>query len=224
MAYNTVPTVATGQPWTANDMNIYVKDNFAAGIPDIFTTKGDLAVASGADAAARLAVGTNNAILWAESSQIYGMRWSDFPHARACRAAAQTVTTTPSLLTYTSISYDQGDIEDSGYFLAKVTGYYLITVLYHFQPSGSSPLYDSENVQLLIYKNGSHSTTLAYFSPASGLNITGFAYFSACDILYLTAGQGIGIYHDLYTVTFGTLQAGAALDANQLHVSVSKIA
>lgn len=76
MPYNPVPTVATGDLWTASNHNTYIRDNFAAGVPDIFTTKGDLAVASAANAAGRLAVGANGQRLVADSSQSLGMKWA----------------------------------------------------------------------------------------------------------------------------------------------------
>jgi len=63
MAYSPVPTVATGDLWTASNHNTYIRDNFAAGVPDIFQAAGDLVYASGADAAARLPIGNTGQIL-----------------------------------------------------------------------------------------------------------------------------------------------------------------
>jgi hypothetical protein len=75
MAYSSVPTVATGDLWTAANHNTYIRDNFAAGIPDIFTTKGDLGVASGPDVVIRLPVGSDGQILKAASGQSAGVQW-----------------------------------------------------------------------------------------------------------------------------------------------------
>jgi hypothetical protein len=58
MAYSAVPTVTTGDTWSAANHNTYIRDNFAAGVPDIFTAAGDLAYASAANAAAPLAIGS----------------------------------------------------------------------------------------------------------------------------------------------------------------------
>lgn len=77
MGYNAVPTVATGDPWTAANHNTYIRDNFAAGVPDIFTTKGDLAVASAANAASRLGVGSNYQVLMADSAEANGVKWAE---------------------------------------------------------------------------------------------------------------------------------------------------
>jgi len=60
MAYNAVPTVATGDTWSAANHNTYIRDNFAAGVPDIFTAAGDIAYATAANAAAQLAIGTSD--------------------------------------------------------------------------------------------------------------------------------------------------------------------
>lgn len=84
MAYNAVPAKNTGDTWSATDNNTYVRDNFAAGVPDIFTTKGDLAVATAADAASRLGVGSNGQVLTADSTTTTGVKW----------AAAATIATT----------------------------------------------------------------------------------------------------------------------------------
>jgi len=56
MVYNAVPTITTGDVATASWANIYIKNNFAAGVPDIFTTDGDMAVGTGANAAERVSV------------------------------------------------------------------------------------------------------------------------------------------------------------------------
>ena len=75
MAYSVVPTVSTGDSWTAANHNTYVKDNFAASAPDLFTTKGDLAVAAGADTANRFAVGSNQDLFFAASGETLGVKW-----------------------------------------------------------------------------------------------------------------------------------------------------
>lgn len=76
MAYNAVPTVATGDAWTATYHNTYIRDNFAAGVPDIFTTKGDIAAASAADVAQRVGIGSNGHVLTADSLQTAGVKWA----------------------------------------------------------------------------------------------------------------------------------------------------
>lgn len=61
MAYNTVPTVATGNSWSAAQHNTYIRDNFTALWP--YTTAGDIAVASSASALSRLPKGVDGTAL-----------------------------------------------------------------------------------------------------------------------------------------------------------------
>ena len=63
MSYSVVPTVATGDVWTASNHNLYVRDNFRAVVPDVVTTKGQLVIGDGANALALLGVGNDNEIL-----------------------------------------------------------------------------------------------------------------------------------------------------------------
>lgn len=55
MAYNEIPTIVTGDVATAAWGNTYLKDNQASGVPHLFTTDGDMVVATGSKAAKRLA-------------------------------------------------------------------------------------------------------------------------------------------------------------------------
>ena len=57
MAYTEVPTVAVGDLYTADNFNTYLRDNFAAGIPDKFTAHGDIGAGEGADTIGILALG-----------------------------------------------------------------------------------------------------------------------------------------------------------------------
>lgn len=77
MAYNTPPTKATGDTWTAAEHNTYIRDNMAAMAPDIFTTKGDIIAATGPDAGARVGAGSNGQRLVSDSAQAAGVKWAD---------------------------------------------------------------------------------------------------------------------------------------------------
>jgi hypothetical protein len=80
MAYTAIPYRAAGDPgYTADQINAWIANNMAAMAPDIFTTKGDLFVATGADVGARLAVGANDQILTADSGQTTGVKWAYDP-------------------------------------------------------------------------------------------------------------------------------------------------
>lgn len=55
MAYNAVPTVTTGDLWTASNHNTYIRDNLAALFP--YLAAGDLATAANANSLQRIAAG-----------------------------------------------------------------------------------------------------------------------------------------------------------------------
>jgi len=82
MAFTPVPTLASGDLFTAAYANTYWKNNFAAGVPDLFTTKGDLAAASGADAADRLTAGADVYFIKTDSAQALGLAYGVLVAAR----------------------------------------------------------------------------------------------------------------------------------------------
>ena len=63
MSYSVVPTVATGDVWTARNHNVYVRDNFRAVAPDVVTAKGELIIGDGANALALLSKSVDGEIL-----------------------------------------------------------------------------------------------------------------------------------------------------------------
>lgn len=77
MSYTAMPTQSTGDTWTADSNNTYVRDNFAAGIPHFFDAKGDLAIASALDTAVRLPVGEDEAYLVRDDAEDSGVNWGN---------------------------------------------------------------------------------------------------------------------------------------------------
>jgi len=60
MAYTVVPTITTGDVATAAWGNTHIKDNFAAGVPDLMAADGDIVVGSAANTAVALAAFTSS--------------------------------------------------------------------------------------------------------------------------------------------------------------------
>jgi len=56
MAYTAVPTITTGDIATAAWGNTYIKDNFAAGVPDIITADSEVIIGTGANAVEVVAI------------------------------------------------------------------------------------------------------------------------------------------------------------------------
>jgi hypothetical protein len=75
MSYTPVPAVAAGDWIDEVFINTYWVDNFAAGIPDQFSAKGQLAVGLGVDSMGILNAGTNGYALVADDAQTLGLKW-----------------------------------------------------------------------------------------------------------------------------------------------------
>lgn len=90
MAYVPLTTQSAGGTILAAWAN-QVKDNFAAGVPDLFTTKGDIAVGTGADAGARLAAGTDYQVLQTRAAATLGAEWGSGIYSLCSHLAAQSI-------------------------------------------------------------------------------------------------------------------------------------
>jgi len=87
MAYADIGDFAPDDVLTAADMD-QIRANFQAGVPDIFAAEGDLAIATGADAAAALTVGAADSTLVAGAAR---PEWQIIPAAHVYRTTAQTI-------------------------------------------------------------------------------------------------------------------------------------
>jgi hypothetical protein len=130
MAYNPVPTVATGDLWTASNHNTYIRDNFAAGVPDIFTAAGDLAIASGANAATNLPIGSSGQVL----QVIAGLpAWNGADGCLVRKSTAQSISnnvlpTAISSFDIESWDYNSYHSGSDGYITVPETGIYTVQV------------------------------------------------------------------------------------------------
>lgn len=201
MAYNAVPTVTTGDLWTASNHNTYIRDNFAAGVPDIFTTKGDLAIASGANAAGRLGVGSNGKVLVASSAESLGIKWTNgFSTGKASRSTTQAL----SAGAQTKVQFTTEDFDSENYFTLgssntrctiAVKGIYLFVgnVVFAVR-AGSKSIFLSKNNALV-----SEQTEIQVENMVSG-NVAGVFSLAASDYIELQVKSGSGS-----DVTFASL-------------------
>ena len=167
MAYTAVPTAYDNAPgWTATWLNRYVKDNFAAGVPDIFTTKGDIAAATAADTATRHAVGADGLILAADSSISTGMLWTtpgiikvNDPDSYGGIAEGWS-----KLTNLDNEYYDSGGQWASDRFTNIYPGssYYVVSCMFQIIKYNSLNSYTNDDAFLwAIYKNGSLYSVIA---------------------------------------------------------------
>ncbi len=77
MAYTPVPAVSAGDWIDEVFINTYWVNNMAAGVPDVFSAKGQIAVGLGVDSMGVLNVGTDGDVLMADVAQTLGVKWTN---------------------------------------------------------------------------------------------------------------------------------------------------
>lgn len=143
MAYTAPPTKAAGDTLTETNWNTHIKGNFEAGVPDLYTTKGDIAVATAANAAARLAVGANDTTLVADSGEATGLAWQIQPAARVYNSS--DIDPAPGgwvTLTFDTERFDTDTVHSTASNTSRLTipangdGLYLIGACVEFDTGG----------------------------------------------------------------------------------------
>lgn len=171
----------------------------------IYDAKGDLPVGTGANTAARLAVGTNGQVLTADSTEATGLKWvtpntggASLPLVDDGATLRRSATQALTAATWAEIAWDVEVRDDNGYFSSgtptritiPVTGWYAMVARCRWSTTSA----DSRAVQFV--KNGAMSvlsgTRLGFQFITSS---TGNAH-SVSDIQYLVAGDYItvGVY------------------------------
>jgi hypothetical protein len=132
--------------------------------------KGDLVVGTGADTFSRLAVGTNNYVLTADSTQSTGVKWaaasgSSGPSFRAYLGSSQTL----SAATITKIAFNTENWDTDNCF--NTTTYrFTPTTAGKYQVDVSCFMYDGPEYRLFLYKNGTDYAFLDISDDTSDKN------------------------------------------------------
>lgn len=157
LAANDVATV-----WTVNAFSVT-----GAIANTIVDAKGDLLVGTAADTPGRLAVGTNDYVLTADSTTGTGLKWAAPAAAsmRGCslyRGSGQTISdNTATILTFDNEYFDTDAFHDNSTNTSRITipaglgGKYLITGLVYLPDNNTTG-----NRILRIFKNGTGGTRL----------------------------------------------------------------
>lgn len=192
MAYATVPTVATGDSWSAAQHNTYIKNNFAALWP--YTTAGDMAYATSSSTLTRIPIGTENQMM-----QISGgvPTWGAAPSSKSAlisRVATQSITNS----TYTKITFDTETYDNNSFWTAGdptkigfvTAGYYRIDGKALFSNNNNN------NRVVVFSKTTPTSGAAAAHETINTVNaVMPFTYFysaTANDYLYYWAYQNSG--------------------------------
>jgi hypothetical protein len=154
-----LPVGADGQVLTANSGAATGLAWAAAGSGDmandaLWDAKGDLAAGTGANAGAKLSVGTNGKVLTAASGEATGLAWADTAyHAFSGCALTKSATQNINTATETAVSFD-GEVYDTdayhdnstnpSRFTAPATGYYLV--------GGSAEVLDIDDGKYVIVR------------------------------------------------------------------------
>lgn len=164
MAYTQIADHTDGQAVPSADFFNLVGDNFRAGIPALMDAKGDLVAATGADAAARVVVGANDALLYSDSGATAGVAWSLRNKVRA--KGDSTGQTTLSHTAYVkAIVYDSEDFDVASAFAdnrytCQHAGVYLVGVSGVLTNLASASA-AGEMTRVAIYKNGAIYSVVA---------------------------------------------------------------
>ena len=171
----------------------------ATGIqPSIVDAKGDLIVATAADSVSRLAVGSNDQVLTADSAQATGLKWAAIPASSgpAFRAFRNTSQQTFNANTQTKVqlngeTFDTDNCFDSATnyrFTPNKSGYYLITGNITFSGANATTI-----KEVYIFKNGSEVAKI-FSSNGSGTPGSSAAIGNS-DLIYM---NGSSDYLELY--------------------------
>jgi hypothetical protein len=211
MAYTAVPTITTGDVATAAWGNTYIKNNFAAGVPDIFTTDGDMAVGTGANAAERVAVmdssnlvkrdrgGLEVALADPDADRI--LFWDDSAGAYAYLTSGTNLSISATTLNATGgTEATESDMKDEG---AANADRYVSPEVAKFAP-GASKAYGFFNAPGTLAA-GSHNVTGVAKNSTGNYTITWATDFANSVYTVTEALNGTPGFYVAHTPATGTI-------------------
>lgn len=169
MSYTAIPTVSTGDIWSATNHNIYIKENFQAIVPDQITAKGQLMVGNSSGTMTLLTVGADNEILKSETDTL------------AWVTKNSIITIAGSTIAYTEIgngnlNCDTFGITAGAKFLFGWISYSAAAASAYFR---IAPSYDTTATVMRV--DGNSSTFIGTCSGIIPLDSTGGFYYQITD-------------------------------------------
>ncbi len=209
--------------WSAGWVNTYIKNNFATGIPDLMTTKGDIVAATAANAAARVAVGANGSVLIANSSATAGVSWAGFGVVREKTTATGVV---PDLyawsgaITFATEDYDVGGNWTAATFTAGATGYYLVTAMMQIGVDAGGDFDVTDRWEIGVFVDGA---LYSYIGACVWVAASGTVIMSAngADVVYMAKDSTLNFQVRIYQTGTETYTFNPDADATMCHVSVT---
>lgn len=208
-----VPTLATGDTWTAAMQNTYIRDNFAGSAPGAFLAKGDLYAGIGTDTGEMLPVGADGHKLRRLNTEATGFLWSaDAPGCLLFAIGPQSISDN----TATALTFDTEQRDIGGYVSLPGTitiptshfGLYLIQCDFYFDGHATPNKYREVYISVAGHTQFFTNSTV---NPVGNLD----TWLEVTAIAYLWPGDQItAICRQI---------SGGALNARQKRLSVVKL-
>lgn len=190
MAYTPLPTFVTGDIFTAANANTYWRDNFAASVPDIFTTKGELVYGTGNNAADLLAIGAARKVLTVNAAGD-APEWAN-KFVSGCimqRSANQSI----PHATITTIVFDNEIFDSDNYWSSGSPSAVIVPKTGVYQFSGKVLFAaNSTGTRYVFTPAGGYMSTLAVNGDTTCVNFCFVSYLSASSNAYISAYQSSG--------------------------------
>lgn len=190
-------TAGTGISGGGTSGTVTVTNSMATAID----AKGDLIIGTGADAFSRLAVGTNNYVLTADSAEATGVKWAaaaggtSYPAFSGYKDSTQTLSSgTWTKITFAAENFDTAGNYASSRFTPTTAGYYQINAILNMDPATSA------YVQMAVYKNGTQYSLLSGFFPTDQESYPSGSCLVPCNgssdylEVYARAGASCDVY------------------------------